>query len=143
MEIYGWCIAISKEVEYVLFTGTQCIDTGFKPNGSTTIEVTFALNSGVTDNKAIFGARKSASGSDSTSFTMWTIDSNKIRFDHYGTSNTISDYNPKEKHICKMTPTEEIIDGTVVKTHSSSSNISSVNSKIIRPVSESFGPKSA
>ena len=118
---------MSKEVEYVLFTGTQCIDTGFKPNGSTTIEVTFALNSGVTDNKAIFGARKSASGSDSTSFTMWTIDSNKIRFDHYGTSHTISDYNPKEKHICKMTPTEEIIDGTVVKTHSSSSNISSVN----------------
>ena len=118
---------MSKEVEYVLFTGTQCIDTGFKPNVSTTIEVTFALNSGVTDNKAIFGARKSASGSDSTSFTMWTIDSNKIRFDHYGTSNTISDYNPKEKHICKMTPTEEIIDGTVVKTHSSSSNISSVN----------------
>lgn len=118
---------MSKQVEYILFTGTQCIDTGFKPNGNTTVEIEFSLNSDVTDNRAVLGARTSASGSDSTSFTIWTIDSTKIRFDHYGTSNTIKNYNPKEKHICKMTPTEEIIDGTVLKTHSQLSNTSPVN----------------
>lgn len=118
---------MSKQVEYILFTGTQCIDTGFKPNGNTTVEIEFSLNSDVTDNRAVLGARTSASGSDSTSFTIWTIDSTKIRFDHYGTSNTITNYNPKEKHICKMTPTEEIIDGTVLKTHSQLSNTSPVN----------------
>lgn len=118
---------MSKQVEYILFTGTQCIDTGFKPNGNTTVEIEFSLNSNVTDNRAVLGARTSASGSDSTSFTIWTIDSTKIRFDHYGTSNTITNYNPKEKHICKMTPTEEIIDGVILKKHFRLSNTSPVN----------------
>lgn len=118
---------MSKQVEYIIFTGTQYIDTGFIPDGNTSVEITFSLNEDVNNNRAIFGSRANASSTDSTSFTLWTIDTNKIRFDHYGKTNTISGYNPREKHTCKMTPTEEIIDGTVVKTHAQSTNKSPLN----------------
>lgn len=122
---------MAKQVEYIEVTGSQYIDSGFKPNGNTTIEIEVILNSTVTGNSPIFGSRTSTSGTDSTSFTLWAISGTNIRFDHFGSSNSVNTYSPKEKHKYKITPTAEFIDDTQVKTHSQASGSSSCPTNLI------------
>ena len=88
---------MSKNVEYVSFTGNQFIDTGVRVTGNSTIELTYTYTSSTTG--AVFGSRTNTSGTDSVSFSMFVVNGD-VRSDHFGTSKTLdkNTYNPKEKH---------------------------------------------
>lgn len=113
---------MSKNVEYVSFTGNQFIDTGVIVTGNSTIELTYVYTSSTTG--AVFGSRTNASGTDSVSFSMFVVN-NAVRSDHFGTSKTLdkNTYNPKEKHTYKITPDAIYCDGKQVYTQGVSSNV--------------------
>ena len=112
---------MSKNVEYVSFTGNQFIDTGVRVTGNSTIELTYTYTSSTTG--AVFGSRTNASGTDSVSFSMSVVNGD-VRSDHFGTSKTLdkNTYNPKEKHTYKITPDAIYCDGKQVYTQGVSSN---------------------
>ena len=113
---------MSKNVEYVSFTGNQFIDTGVRVTGNSTIELTYTYTSSTTG--AVFGSRTNTSGTDSVSFSMFVVNGD-VRSDHFGTSKTLdkNTYNPKEKHTYKITPDAIYCDGKQVYTQGVSSNI--------------------
>lgn len=113
---------MSKNVEYISFTGNQFIDTGVIVTGNSTIELTYVYTSSTTG--AVFGSRTNASGTDSVSFSMFVVN-NAVRSDHFGTSKTLdkNTYNPKEKHTYKITPDAIYCDGKQVYTQGVSSNV--------------------
>lgn len=112
---------MSKNVEYVSFTGSQFIDTGVRVTGNSTIELTYTYTSSTTG--AVFDSRTNASGTDSVSFSMFVVNGD-VRSDHFGTSKTLdkNTYNPKEKHTYKITPDAIYCDGKQVYTQGVSSN---------------------
>jgi hypothetical protein len=116
-------MAMSKEIDYISFTGQQYIFSGVTVNGNSTIEITCAYTGTGSDTGAIFGLRTTESGTDSTSFTMFVVNG-AIRIDHFGTSKTLdkNKYNPNGKHTYKITPDTVYCDGTKIYTHTVSSN---------------------
>lgn len=114
---------MSKEIDYISFTGQQYIFSGVTVNGNSTIEITCAYTGTGSDTGAIFGSRTTESGTDSTSFTMF-VANGAIRIDHFGTSKTLdkNKYNPNGKHTYKITPDTVYCDGTKIYTHTVSSN---------------------
>lgn len=114
---------MSKEIDYISFTGQQYIFSGVTVNGDSTIEITCAYTGTGSDTGAIFGSRTTESGTDSTSFTMFVVNG-AIRIDHFGTSKTLdkNKYNPNGKHTYKITPDTVYCDGTKIYTHTVSSN---------------------
>jgi hypothetical protein len=114
---------MSKEIDYISFTGQQYIFSGVTVNGNSTIEITCAYTGTGSDTGAIFGSRTTESGTDSTSFTMF-VANGAIRIDHFGTSKTLdkNKYNPNGKHTYKITPDTVYCDGTKIYTHAVSSN---------------------
>ena len=114
---------MSKEIDYISFTGQQYIFSGVTVNGNSTIEITCAYTGTGSDTGAIFGSRTTESGTDSTSFTMFVVNG-VIRIDHFGTSKTLdkNKYNPNGKHTYKITPDTVYCDGTKIYTHTVSSN---------------------
>lgn len=112
---------MSKEIDYISFTGQQYVFSGVTVNGNSTIEITCAYTG--TNTGAIFGSRTTESGTDSTSFTMF-VANGAIRIDHFGTSKTLdkNKYNPNGKHTYKITPDTVYCDGTKIYTHAVSSN---------------------
>lgn len=114
---------MSKEIDYISFTGQQYIFSGVTVNGNSTIEITCVYTGTGSDTGAIFGSRTTESGTDSTSFTMFVVNG-AIRIDHFGTSKTLdkNKYNPNGKHTYKITPDTVYCDGTKIYTHTVSSN---------------------
>lgn len=114
---------MSKEIDYISFTGQQYIFSGVTVNDNSTIEITCAYTGTGSDTGAIFGSRTTESGTDSTSFTMFVVNG-AIRIDHFGTSKTLdkNKYNPNGKHTYKITPDTVYCDGTKIYTHTVSSN---------------------
>ena len=114
---------MSKEIDYISFTGQQYIFSGVTVNGNSTIEITCAYTGTGSDTGTIFGSRTTESGTDSTSFTMFVVNG-AIRIDHFGTSKTLdkNKYNPNGKHTYKITPDTVYCDGTKIYTHTVSSN---------------------
>ena len=114
---------MSKEIDYISFTGQQYIFSGVTVNGNSTIEITCAYTGTGSDTGAIFGSRTTESGTDSTSFTMFVVNG-AIRIDHFGTSKTLdkNKYNPNGKHTYKITPDTVYCDGTKIYIHTVSSN---------------------
>lgn len=112
---------MSKEIDYISFTGQQYVFSEVTVNGNSTIEITCAYTG--TNTGAIFGSRTTESGTDSTSFTMF-VANGAIRIDHFGTSKTLdkNKYNPNGKHTYKITPDTVYCDGTKIYTHVVSSN---------------------
>lgn len=114
---------MSKEIDYISFTGQQYIFSGVTVNGNSTIEITCAYTGTGSDTGAIFDSRTTESGTDSTSFTMFVVNG-AIRIDHFGTSKTLdkNKYNPNGEHTYKITPDTVYCDGTKIYTHTVSSN---------------------
>ena len=76
-------------VEYLKSTGTQYIDTNYKPNGNTIIELKYQTPTQNTTQQGIFGARDSGNNR----FTLFTgIVKNGFQAD-YATSESLSRYN--------------------------------------------------
>ena len=75
-------------VEYLESTGTQYIDTNYKPNGNTIIELKYQTPTQNTIQQGIFGARDSGNNR----FTLFTgIVKNGFQAD-YATSESLSNY---------------------------------------------------
>lgn len=67
------------ELEHIRSTGTQYIDTGFKPNQDTRVYIDFYAST-MSQSSPLLGARRS----DSTnSFSFWNLNSSKFRADYY------------------------------------------------------------
>lgn len=77
------------QLNYIESTGTQYIDTGFKPNPTTTkVEVKMAFTNNAVSTQGVFGARPTSSGLDTGSCNLfWNIDVGKVRPDWCGEHN--------------------------------------------------------
>lgn len=69
------------QVDYIESTGTQYIDTGFKPNGNTRVICDFQTTRAHDGTRGIFGARDNTT---SYLYAFWHIASNAYRTDYYG-----------------------------------------------------------
>ena len=71
--------------KYIAGTGTQYIDTGYKPNNNTKVDFDFSVNQFNSNYTAYFGSRTSLQGQ---SFDIWAS-GNSLRIDYANTQNTI------------------------------------------------------
>ena len=112
-------------LEYVQFTGTQFIDTGYNPNGETRVVIDLYLDADQYGNNeivAIFGGRTSTTAG---SFTLWRMSSSRFRYD-YGTRQTTIDTSTAgdftidfNKNVIKInTLTRSVTKATFQSTHS-------------------------
>ena len=67
------------QLEYIESSGTQYIDTGFKPNNNTRAVVDFEFTKTTTNYQGVIASRTSASGSDR--FCFWLAPNNVFRSD--------------------------------------------------------------
>lgn len=79
----------AKEIEYIESTGTQYIDTGFKPNQDTRLTMDVEVLSQNSYPKALFGGRN---GDTSTidAFECWIFNASNIRADYGNTYHSFS-----------------------------------------------------
>ena len=75
------------QVEYIEGTGTQYIDTGFKPAYNSRV---VADVSGVTTEDFIFGARDTASSTAANQFGVYVSSASKLRSDYFGTNASVT-----------------------------------------------------
>ena len=90
------------ELEYLESTGTQYIDTGYKPNGNTKVEIKYQTPTQNTKQQGIFGARDGLRNR----FTLFTGAKKDAFQVDYNTNNSLSD------HITNITG----VDGAGVNT---------------------------
>ena len=69
-----------KRLEYIQSSGTQYIDTGFKPNNNTRVLCDIDIDTSNATTAAIFGSRDSTSSSNK-SFVLWKISATAFRSD--------------------------------------------------------------
>lgn len=96
------------ELAYIQSSGTQYIDTGFKPNQDTRVVASAGHTDSLSGNTALFGARTSTTVD---TFTLWWyVTAGTSRFD-YNTAYLALDYTPVDgvqvtvdanKNICSM-----------------------------------------
>ena len=105
-----------KAVEYIESTGTQYIDTGFKPNQNTRMEVKFNASS-LSADRFVFGARTTAT---SKAFAAYVKSDGKI-YSNYRTYNTNSGYTytANQDVTVDLNKNKFYVDGTLKTTHSS------------------------
>ncbi len=111
------------ELEYIESTGTQWIDTGYKPSNNTKVDITVSLASVV--NGHIFGSRMTNTGGGG--FAAATI-SNVFAFDYNG--NRVAGISPTVGtvyRIVKNGAENQISYGTTVNTYSNSASTFSVD----------------
>lgn len=77
-------------VNYIESSGTQYIDTGFKPNYNTRVVVDFEPAVAYSSIKGIFGTRDTNSPTAPLMFVLWNSGSSAFRSDYFGTNNTLS-----------------------------------------------------
>lgn len=78
------------QVEYIQSTGTQYIDTGFKPNQDTRVVFDFQLLATSSNYRSVLGVRDTASDTSPRQFVFWNYPSDIFRTDYFGTNVTIS-----------------------------------------------------
>ena len=77
------------ELEYIESSGTQYIDTGFKPNQDTRVVMHFQRTESYSSINGLFGARDTASGADPHQFIFWNNGQSSFRTDYMGSQETI------------------------------------------------------
>ena len=78
------------QYEYIESSGTQYIDTGFKPNQDTRVVADFELTSSYSSIRGIFGVRDTNSASAPKMFVFWNSGSSAFRSDYFGTNRPVS-----------------------------------------------------
>lgn len=80
-------------LQYIQLTGTQCVDTGYKPNQSTRVHTKIDIDSYQPSSNngtvVIFGGRTQSSTS-AGSFTLWRLSGSAFRADYGSTVNQIN-----------------------------------------------------
>ena len=97
------------QVEYIQSSGTQYIDTGFKPNNNTKIVLDFELMSTVGDYLALYGSRNGA-----TSAQFWALfRSSDGKYDgRYGAQTSVLQGTSGNRHLIISDKNTFSIDGT-------------------------------
>lgn len=104
------------ELEYIQSSGTQYIDTGFKPTGNTRVVVDFLAYNQTTAQQGIFGSRPGASGR----FTLFTGYSTASLQVDYNTAMSLADQDVEisgldlTKRVNISISNKLVIDGTTV-----------------------------
>lgn len=106
------------ELEYIESTGTQYIDTGFKPAGNTRVLIDIDILSTTPSVAGIFGARD-ASNTSLNSFVLWKISQTAFRSD-YNTVSTNLDVTPTGRYLIDKNKNVTII-GDVTQTFDAAS----------------------
>ena len=79
------------ELEYIESSGTQYIDTGFKPNQDTRVVMDMELLSQTTTNVGIFGVRDLSAQTATNKFIAWSMTTGTtIRSDYFSTASNIT-----------------------------------------------------
>lgn len=87
IQIGSKVISINKpyeELEYIQSSGTQYINTGFKPTYQTRVVADFQLTSAFSSFRSIFGTRASTSATDSKRYLFNNSASKTLRSDYFG-----------------------------------------------------------
>lgn len=79
-----------NRITYLAATGTQYIDTGFKPNQDTRVVVECEPDVTTSSQMAVFGARNSNSGQATLAYGFNVMTSTSCRSDYMGSNATIS-----------------------------------------------------
>lgn len=106
------------ELAYIESTGTQYIDTGFKPAGNTRVLIDIDILSTTPSVAGIFGARD-ASNTSLNSFVLWKISQTAFRSD-YNTVSTNLDVTPTGRYLIDKNKNVTII-GDVTQTFDAAS----------------------
>lgn len=102
-------------IEFIKSTGTQYIDTGFKPNNNTRAVIVFEPDESI-KNGWYFGARTSTSSSDR--FCLLSDDSGKKIRSDFGSNNTNTNVSPSGKMTVDKNKNVTTINGDQVFTSS-------------------------
>lgn len=79
------------ELEYIESSGTQYIDTGFKPNQDTRVVVDVYITEQHISSNCVFGTRSAASSTAPLMFNLWSMNAGTaVRFDYFGGNTTSS-----------------------------------------------------
>ena len=117
------------KLKYIQSSGTQYIDTGFKPTGATKIVCDFQMVNQGTEQQGVFGSRPGASGRF-TVFTGDSIGALQVDYNTYGTlakeTSTISGLNLNNRNMIEVS-NSLVINGTTVKTVPAASFASTYN----------------
>ena len=77
-------------LEYIESTGTQYIDTGFKPNNNTRVVLDFEPTAAYSGIAGIFGIRDTKYATAANMFIFWNNGANTFRTDYFGTQKTMT-----------------------------------------------------
>lgn len=111
------------ELEYIESTGTQYIDTGFKPNQDTRISITVDFPPSGTAWRWLYGGR---TASNSNSFGFLRADGNAYRFDYANSTNKLTT-KPVGKFILDSNKNKCYINGELAFTATYTTFASPVN----------------
>lgn len=79
------------EREYIESSGTQYIDTGFKPNQDTRVVVDVYITEQHISSNCVFGTRSAASSTAPLMLNLWSMNAGTaVRFDYFGGNTTSS-----------------------------------------------------
>lgn len=76
--------------DFIESSGTQCIDTGYKPNHHSRVVLDFEPVAAYSSIAGIFGARDTASATAELMFVLWNSGANAFRTDYFGTNQTVT-----------------------------------------------------
>ena len=99
-----------RQLEYIQSTGTQYIDTGFKPNNNTRVLCDIDIETSNATTAAIFGGRDSTSSS-SKSFVLWKISATAFRSD-FGSATVQVAVTPTGRHVIDKNKAVCTVDDT-------------------------------
>lgn len=88
-------------LSYIESSGTQYIDTGYKPNNNTRVVLDFQITNSLNTNNGLFGSRNTTSATATLSFDFWSLNSTTFRFrtNFFGKDATINGLSSSERYI--------------------------------------------
>jgi len=89
-KVYVGMLNTYTPVEYIQNTGTQYIDTGYKPNNNTKIEFSCSLDYGAVGNYTLFGARDYSGTTLQGGYCMFKFNGNTWRSDYYASGSNFT-----------------------------------------------------
>lgn len=85
-------------LDYIESTGTQYIDTGYKPNNNTRVVLDFQITNNLNAINGLFGSRNVSSATATLSFDFWGYNSTTFRTNFFGQDATINGLSSSERY---------------------------------------------
>lgn len=85
-------------LSYIESSGTQYIDTGYKPNNNTRVVLDFQITDNLNAINGLFGSRNVSSATATLSFDFWGYNSTTFRTNFFGQDATINGLSSSERY---------------------------------------------